>query len=205
VSSSPCTPPWCTPGDENRGTGSREWGIPLPTSLLPSWLPAPDQGIFSAAPFGRGRGPKGAPPGFPRAAGREPVEHHLLTTESSCTGRYGPAPAPVWSGPSPPAVELPPPSPDPEFARLRVPQPRGRTVGGSPPLGREVVRSATLGSVVSVGVASLHARAPSRRRSASRWRLRDARRRFAHDLTPWRSGSTTAANPRRLPPSGLRR
>jgi hypothetical protein len=26
-------------------------------------------------------------------------------------------------------------------------------------------------------------------------RLRDARRRFAHDLTPWRSGSTTAAEP----------
>jgi hypothetical protein len=76
-----------------------------------------------------------------------------------------------------------------------------RTVGGSPALGREVVCSAPLDLVVSVEAASLHARAPNRRWSPRRSRLRDARRRFAHDLTPGRFGSATTAalaHPRRL-------
>lgn len=44
-----------------------------------------------------------------------------------------------------------------QLLRQWLPQPRG-VVGGSPELGREVVRSATLGSAVSVRAASLSAR-----------------------------------------------
>jgi hypothetical protein len=54
--------------------------------------------------------------------------------------------------------------PVPDLARLRVAKLEDRTVSGSPALGREVVRSASLGSVVAVGLASLHARAPNRLR-----------------------------------------